>query len=198
MSVPAKDMTGLRFNRLVVEGRDTSKKGRGAYWFCRCECGQVRSVHGGALRQGHHQSCGCLSAEVLSARQTKHGWTKGRRSHPIYNSWIAMRKRCTDPNNASWKWYGARGVTFCERWESFEAFSEDMAGSWLPGTSLDRKDNSKGYSPDNCRWATPAQQQRNVPRNVWVSTPHGVMLLTDAETLWSPREAKQFPRVQKP
>lgn len=83
---------------------------------------------------------------------------------PTYVSWYAMKQRCLNPNNKSFKGYGERGITICHQWrDSFPTFLADM-GERPPGYSLDRVDNSKGYEPDNCRWATPHEQRMNQDR----------------------------------
>jgi hypothetical protein len=71
-----------------------------------------------------------------------------------------MHQRCKNPSNESYSEYGSRGISVCERWESFENFLADM-GEKPDGLSLDRIENSEGYSPNNCRWATPKQQANN-------------------------------------
>jgi len=82
-----------------------------------------------------------------------------------YRIWMNMRQRCTNPNNPRYKDYGARGITVCARWGSFAAFIEDMG--WPPaGKTLDRKNNDKGYSKRNCRWADPFEQAQNSRRAV--------------------------------
>ena len=83
-----------------------------------------------------------------------------------YWSWQSMNRRCYDPSFQSYKNYGAKGITVCDRWlQSFANFLEDM-GERPRNTTLDRVENSKGYSKENCRWATPRQQSNNKGNNV--------------------------------
>jgi hypothetical protein len=85
----------------------------------------------------------------------KHGWA----NTPTYWSWNSMRSRCRDPRNASYKAYGGRGITVCERWAgSFENFLEDMGERPSREYSIDRTDNDGNYEPGNCRWLTRAEQ----------------------------------------
>lgn len=96
----------------------------------------------------------------------------------IHNAWVAMRQRCNNPECSAYPDYGGRGITVCERWESFENFRLDM-GSPPPGTSLDRKENDKGYYPENCRWATAKEQARNRRNTRWITAFGKTMILTD-------------------
>lgn len=83
-----------------------------------------------------------------------------------YNIYNGMKQRCTNPNAENYKFYGGRGITVCDRWlESFTNFLEDM-GDRPQGYQLDRIDNSKGYSPENCRWVQPIENSSNTRRNV--------------------------------
>ena len=85
----------------------------------------------------------------------------------LYDVWRSMRNRCLNPNAKQFADYGGRGITICARWDSYAAFEADM-GERPPGYSLDRIDNEKGYSPENCRWADKKTQQRNQRRAVFV------------------------------
>ena len=82
------------------------------------------------------------------------------RDHPNYNSWCAMKSRCRGRNKGG-EQYVERGITYCDRWKHFKNFCQDMGMKPSPDHSLERKDNDKGYSPDNCVWATPVEQANN-------------------------------------
>jgi hypothetical protein len=145
------DRTGTRYGRWVA----TQYEG-GSRWRCICDCGTERVVIGKDLTTGKSISCGCYRDEVLRDHVKTHGKSETR----VYGIWLHMRGRCLVPTNHRYPLYGGRGITICERWMTFQNFYEDM-GDPPPGMSLDRIDNSRGYSPDNCRWATQRQQVHN-------------------------------------
>lgn len=79
-----------------------------------------------------------------------------------YASWASMKTRCYNKNSNSYKYYGAKGITVCDRWlHSFENFMADMGPKPGPSYSIDRIDGSGNYEPGNCRWATKLEQQNN-------------------------------------
>ncbi len=80
---------------------------------------------------------------------------------PIYTSWQGARTRCNNPGHHNYPYYGGRGIKVCERWQHFKNFLEDMGPSYKPGLTLDRIDVNGDYDPDNCRWATMTEQNRN-------------------------------------
>ena len=82
------------------------------------------------------------------------------RNCPGYNAWRSMRKRCNNPNNRAYPNYGGRGITICDRWDSFPNFYEDM-GPCPPGLTLERRDTNGNYEPTNCYWADRTTQNRN-------------------------------------
>ena len=110
--------------------------------------------------------------------KTTHNHTTKHGSSPTYKSWHMMKQRCTNSNYPQYRDYGGRGVQVCAEWHSFENFLADM-GERPDGTSLDRIDNSLGYSPENCRWATKSEQQRNRRDNVWLELDGEKRLLSE-------------------
>ena len=152
-------MIGKRFGRLVVLKRDDSSKRRIKY-ICRCDCGEIKSIQKCHLLSGATQSCGCLQKERARESNLKHN---GRKEYKrLYNIWKNMRKRCNNPNNIRYKDYGGRGIKICNEWDNFEEFKDwSLANGYSDNLEIDRIDNNKGYSPDNCRWVTTKTNNRN-------------------------------------
>lgn len=122
-----------------------------------------RAARIGRLRRYNASAKGLATQERY--RSSRYGRTEIKRRRGVYltptrNSWIAMWDRCERPGAASYKDYGGRGITVCERWTSFDNFLADM-GTRPAGTTLDRINNDGSYEPGNCRWATPKEQRAN-------------------------------------
>lgn len=149
-----KDITRQKFGRLTAVS--FHKKNGVVYWLCRCDCGNEKTVIRCCLNRPN-VSCGCLHSEIQRARLTKHGMSRT----PEYHAWQAMNQRCSNPKNPEYKNYGARGITVCERWQSFDNFLADMGKRPSPDLSLERERNNDGYSSTNCKWATKAEQSNN-------------------------------------
>lgn len=151
------DIVSKAFGRLSVISYAEKKKGYYFYW-CFCECGNVSCKERYNLISGNTKSCGCLRkkmpTEELVLRMIR----------------SCMINRCHSPGDTRYKSYGGRGIKVCKRWRnSYVDFREDMGYRPSDKHSIGRIDNNKGYSPDNCRWETRKQQQRNMRSNTKIT-----------------------------
>lgn len=162
------EMIGKRFGRLTVIEEAGRVSGGQITWICRCDCGNMtKPISGSRMRLGRTRSCGCLSKELLRNRTSTHKATKTR----LYNVWLGMRKRCYYPKHNCYADYGGRGISVCAEWK--DDFAEFQAWALANGykeapkgeCTLDRIDNSKGYSPENCRWTSMVIQDNNKRNN---------------------------------
>jgi len=147
------DLTNQKFGRLVAIEKVGIDKQRGSLWKCVCDCSNLVIVRGRHLQGNRTKSCGCL----VKDRLLKHGQT----GTITYRTWSRMLERCTNKNRDGYSRYGGRGIKVCEKWlNSFNEFYKDM-GEKPNGLTLERIDNDKEYSKENCEWATPKTQARN-------------------------------------
>jgi len=152
-------LVGQRFGRLLVVA--PAQGVRRSYWLCQCDCGQRAVKMGKYLLNGDTQSCGCKQDEYRA--QGNHKYDDMPITHRReYISWRSMKSRCYVVSSSNYRFYGARGVTVCDRWrDDFAAFVEDM-GRRPEGLTLDRIDPEGHYEPSNCRWATWEVQHKNL------------------------------------
>ncbi len=185
-----RDLTGQKFGRLTCIKDVGRNKRWNRVWLCKCDCGNEVKVSSSDLIQGSIQSCGCLRAELLRKRRTKHGLSGTR----LYNIWCDMKRRCMNPTRIAFDRYGGRGITVCDEWMEFEPFYKwAMENGYRDGLTLERINNDKGYSPDNCKWATHKEQARNMRTSIYLTYNGKKMTIAEwaeilgvkRETLWN-------------
>lgn len=189
-----QDITGYRFGRLTVlsELKGEKKWGKPCY-LCQCACGNQKTVVRSSLLSGMTKSCGCLAKEQAKeaakkmikhnqangyACVTKHGKARRGQHSRSYKAWMGMKRRCHNPNDKTYLEYGAKGITVIDRWHVYENFLADM-GECPDGLSIERIDYTKGYSPENCKWATTHEQCRNRSNNRKITAFGRTQVLTD-------------------
>lgn len=155
------DLKGQKFGRLLVLEFAGLAENRNALWNCLCDCGNEKIIKGHLIKRGKTKSCGCLNKEITSKRGRKHKMAGTK----FYQVWNTMIMRCHNPNSKSFKCYGAKGITVCDRWRVFQNFYDDMFPTYKEGLSIERKDFTKGYNPENCTWATKLEQANNTSSN---------------------------------
>ncbi len=158
---------GIKYNSLLIIREvepDVYSSGTKRKFLCQCDCGKELTVRLNSLKTGNTKSCGCVKTQRIALMNYSHGL----RNHKLYKCWSGMKERCYNPKSISFKNYGGRGITICDKWlNDFKSFYDwAMANGFDKDLSIDRVNNDGNYEPGNCRWATDKQQRANQRRCV--------------------------------
>lgn len=154
----AANLTHRRFGRLMALmpiGRLPRKTSTAIVWQCRCDCGNMIKTTASRLLIGQTRSCGCLRKETTRRRLTTHGMTHSA-EYQIYH---VAKRRCQNPKNLHYAYYGGRGIKFL--FNSFEEFYNHVGPRPSICHSLDRINNNGYYEIGNVKWSTPTEQVQN-------------------------------------
>jgi hypothetical protein len=157
-------LIGKRYGRLTIVENITDKP-KHTLVRCVCDCGKEWTGRASSLKNGNTQSCGCLKKETTIENHKKHG----KSGTKIYGLWAGMLQRCENPKRDNYKWYGLRGIKVCAEWHQFEKFYHwAITNGYEDTLEIDRIDSNGHYEPDNCRWVTRKENNRNTLNNHFV------------------------------
>lgn len=162
---------GDKFGYFIFTG-NSRFKGITRYIECLCVCGSIGYRVATHVKKGVSKSCGCKRKEFYKETDIKNGHsiTGNDVKHPMYRTWRGLMARCLNVKNKAYKNYGGRGIKICGRWMSFGNFINDVGEKPSPKHTLDRfPDNDGDYEPNNFRWATRKEQNRNKRNNVFIN-----------------------------
>ena len=166
-----RDLTGLRFGRLVAIRENGRTRQGQAMWLCQCDCGNTKTIASSSLVNGLTVSCGCYNREKTIKQNHKHGNAHRHKKTKLYEVWCSMIKRCENPNDNGYKYYGGRGIKVCDEWHEYEPFMKWALENGYKehdrplDCTIDRIDVDGNYEPSNCRWADWKTQMNNTRRS---------------------------------
>lgn len=157
------DLSNQKFGLLFVQHIDNNPQNKLTKWVCKCDCGNIVTVRGADLKNGHTTSCGC---KRKSGTRVTHGQSNTR----LHHIWKGMKARCYNINEPQYKNYGAIGIKICDEWKNdfFSFYNWSIQNGYSDKLSIDRIDVYGNYEPNNCRWATFSEQSINKRNTVFI------------------------------
>lgn len=152
-------------NFRIVKVSDHDKRDEKVFHYICLACGKSGTGNPHRITSGQTKSCGCLTGKLISERLKKHGCAIKGNPTPEYRIWAGMKRRCRDSKEQCYKYYGGRGISYCESWEKFENFLADMGKKPSSRHTLGRLDNDGDYEPSNCAWQSRKEQANSTSRN---------------------------------
>lgn len=186
---------GNKYGRYTVLEKTNIKFGSTYKYKCRCECGTEKNIAIHHLVNGSTVSCGCWRKERCGDFSRKHG----KRNSRLYVIWRDMKARCSNSKTPNSRFYFQKGITVCDDWKnSFEEFYDwATSNGYNEDLTLDRIDNSKGYTPTNCRWVTPKEQAHNRTNNVYATLGEKTMICEDWDRYFRRSSSYTSQRLKK-
>lgn len=172
-----KDLTGEIFGKLTVIGL-VQKDSRKTYWYCKCECGNIKQVRSDSLQCGAIKSCGCLKKEQdkINLGRTTHDLSDQK----IYKIWQGIKSRCYNKNNNSYCNYGERGIIMCDEWKNdfISFYNWALTSNYAEHLTIERIDVNGNYEPSNCKFADIKEQCNNRRTNIKITIGNKTLTLT--------------------
>lgn len=191
------DLTGEKFGKLEVIGiADTGT--RKTYWLCKCECGNYKNVRSDSLICGAIKSCGCLKKQQDKINLTANHSHKQSGTR-LYQIWQGIKKRCYNKHDTRYHRYGGRGITVCNEWQKdfMNFYKWAINSGYSDGLTIDRIDNDKNYTPENCRWVDIKTQCNNRSTNIKITIGNAEKTLTEWCNIFELDYRKIFARYKR-
>lgn len=188
---------GSKYGRWTIL-KEVPKINGERYILCRCSCGREKVVNLKNVIYGKSLSCGCLNSEIVSEKNRKnkkHGLYGSR----IYRIWRQMKARCYNSESNVYKYYGGRGISVCDEWlNSVQSFYQwAINNGYKDNLTIDRIDSNKDYFPENCRWATIEEQQRNKRNNIKIIYDGKERTISEISKITGDSYNKIFKRIKR-